>query len=375
MTTAPPADLAAAVTRLARGLRERGVLVGPGEAVDAVRALPAVDVGDREDVYLALRSVLATRSSDLAIFDELFAALLDDAEPGGGVSEAPAARLIAPPPRRGAPSLEQWLRSGGAAEEEEQPVPRASDRRAVAAADFATFGDRELGEIARVARRLARRLAMRPSRRWRPSPRGRRPHLRRAIRLSLATGGEVTKLAFRARKRRKVKLVALCDVSGSMDLYARFLLQFLYALQRAFSRVETFAFSTHLARISDELRAGSYREALARLAGAPGGWSGGTRIGESLAEFLTTWPRLVDRRTVVIILSDGWDTGDPAVLADAVRALRRRAGRVVWLNPLLGNPGYRPLARGMQAALPYVDVFAPAHDVASLAALGRHLTL
>ncbi|HEU4563497.1 MAG TPA: VWA domain-containing protein, partial [Gemmatimonadaceae bacterium] len=179
----------------------------------------------------------------------------------------------------------------------------------------------------------------------------------------------------RARKRRKVKLVVLCDVSGSMELYARFLLQLLFALQHAFARVESFAFGTHLARISEELRAGSYREALARLAGAPGGWSGGTRIGASLAEFLAAWPRLVDRRTVVIILSDGWDTGDPALLADTVRELRRRAGRLVWLNPLLGNPGYRPLARGMQAALPHVDVFAPAHDVASLVALGRHLAL
>ncbi|HEU4563976.1 MAG TPA: hypothetical protein VFS05_04970, partial [Gemmatimonadaceae bacterium] len=185
MTTVPR-DLVAAVTRLARALRARGVLVTPGEAVDAARALPVVDVGDRDDVYLALRSVLATRPSDFAIFDELFAALWAEAAPGAGV-RAPAARparLAAPPsPRRGAPSLEQWLRAGAAGGAEEHRVPHASEHRATAAADFSTFGDRELEELARVARRLARRLATRPSRRWRPAPRGRRPHLRRVFRL------------------------------------------------------------------------------------------------------------------------------------------------------------------------------------------------
>jgi uncharacterized protein len=177
------------------------------------------------------------------------------------------------------------------------------------------------------------------------------------------------------RKRRRTKLVVLCDVSGSMDLYSRFLLQVLFALQRAFARVETFAFSTRLVRITDPAR-DSYRDALDALARLPrAGWSGGTKIGECLEAFRGGWPRSVDRRTVVVVLSDGWDTGDPDVLAGALRAIRRRAGRVVWLNPLLGSPGYEPLTRGMQAALPHVDVFAPAHDLPSLEALDRHLSL
>src|SRR5206468_1337633 len=170
---------------------------------------------------------------------------------------------------------------------------------------------------------------------------------------------------------RRTKLVALCDVSGSMDLYSRFLLQFLYALQHAFARVETFAFSTRLVRITGALTRDEYRSALDALKRTETGWSGGTRIGESVAAFVAGWPRLIDRRSVVIVLSDGWDTGEPEVLAHAMRSIQRRAGRVVWLNPLLGSPSYKPLTLGMQAALPHVDVFAPVHNLASLEALGR----
>jgi uncharacterized protein with von Willebrand factor type A (vWA) domain len=160
-----------------------------------------------------------------------------------------------------------------------------------------------------------------------------------------------------------------------MDLYSRFLLQFLYALQNNFARVETFVFSTRLSRVTPHLKGERYAGALTRLARDVHHWSGGTRIGASLAAFVAEWPRLVDRRTVVIILSDGWDTGDPGQLAGALETIQRRAGRVIWLNPLLGSPGYKPLTRGMQAALPHVDVFAPAHNLASLQALARHLVL
>jgi len=160
-----------------------------------------------------------------------------------------------------------------------------------------------------------------------------------------------------------------------MDLYSRFLLQVVYTLQRAFARVETFVFSTRLVRITDSLSQGSYREALDALAAVPdGGWSGGTKIGASVDAVRTGWPRLFDRRTAVIILSDGWDTGEPEVLANTLAALRRRVGRIIWLNPLLGSPTYQPLTRGMQAALPHLDVFAPAHDLASMERLAMHLS-
>src|SRR5690606_23146523 len=202
--------------------------------------------------------------------------------------------------------------------------------------------------VTRVARRISRRLARRPSRRWKPVPRGARVHMRRTLRHALRTGGEAIALAFRERRPRRTKLVLLCDVSGSMDLYSRFLLQFLYALQNEFARVETFVFGTRLSRVTGQLRGGAYRDALDRLARDVQDWSGGTRIGACIAAFDAGWPRLVDRQTAVIVLSDGWDTGEPAELAGALARIRRRARTLIWLNPLLGSPGYRPLTRGLQ---------------------------
>jgi uncharacterized protein with von Willebrand factor type A (vWA) domain len=262
----------------------------------------------------------------------------------------------------------------GDAEGEPILVPSESDRDSAGVRDFSSFQDDELADITRIARRIARRLARRPSRRWRSTfLQGARLDMRRTVRRSLATGGEPAELIFRERKPRKTKLVVLCDVSGSMDVYGRFLVQFLYALQNSFASVETFVFSTRLSRISGELALGSFGEALARLADEERGWSGGTRIGASLAEFNARWLRTVDRRTIVIILSDGWDTGEPEILDDAMRQIQARAGKVIWLNPLLGNPSYQPLTRGMQAALPHVDIFAPAHNLDSLERLGRLL--
>jgi len=159
-----------------------------------------------------------------------------------------------------------------------------------------------------------------------------------------------------------------------MDLYSRFLLQFLYALQNVFGRVETFTFATRLTRVSDLLRGPSYKGALRRLTEVRD-WSGGTRIGESIREFNQIWGRLVDRRTIVLLLSDGWDTGEPDVLAQEMLTLKRRAARVIWLNPLLGNPSYEPLTRGMAAALPLVDHFAAAHNLESLRRLAGHLNV
>jgi uncharacterized protein with von Willebrand factor type A (vWA) domain len=225
--------------------------------------------------------------------------------------------------------------------------------------------------VERLAAQIARRLATRRSRRLKPSRRRGRVDLRRTVRLSL-TRGELIDLARRERKIQKTKLVIFCDVSGSMDLYSRLLLQFLYAMQNNLGRMETFVFSTRLHRITDDLRHASYRGALARL-GDVRDWSGGTKIGESLRAFNQGWPKLLDRDTVVIVLSDGWDTGEPVILAEALRTMRRRAGKLIWLNPLLGSPDYQPLTQGMQAALPEVDAFLPAHSLESFRALARHL--
>src|SRR5207245_6291126 len=173
--------------------------------------------------------------------------------------------------------------------------------------DFSSFGSKELEEIERIAARIARRLAARPSRRWKPASSGARIDLRRTLRR--ATAGELVDLRFRRRKPRKTRIVAICDVSGSMDLYSRFLLQFLYALQGTVARVESFVFSTVLRRVTDVLRQPDDARMLRGRSAEVPDWSGGTRIGESLSTFNRDWGRIVDRRTVVVILSDGWDTG------------------------------------------------------------------
>jgi uncharacterized protein with von Willebrand factor type A (vWA) domain len=238
--------------------------------------------------------------------------------------------------------------------------------------DFSRFGADDLREIARMAKRIVRKLASKPSRRWEPGRRGSRVDLRGSLRQSLSTGGELAQLSFKRRKRKKTRLVVICDVSGSMDLYSRLLLQFSYALQNSRARVETFVFSTSLERITGQLKDKAYERALDSLGGTRG-WSGGTLIGPSIAAFNFGWPQLVDRQTIVIILSDGWDTGEPEELSAALAALKKRAGRLIWLNPLLGSPTYKPLTRGIQAALPHIDVFAPLHNLQSLRALERHL--
>jgi len=369
------------MVRFAAALRRHGMPVTPEHVTDGVRALQYLDLADREEVRRGLRAVFAGRPEDFATFDRVFDAFWRPTTEADRVAEA-----LAPPalPEHAPPGLERagretlaldaWQDEGdGELGDEPVSVPAASELEAVAARDFSTFSPDQLDEVFRLTLRIARRLARRISRRRRPSARRGRIDLRRTLRANL-TRGELIDLRYRRRKRKKVRLVLLCDVSGSMDLYSRFLLQFLFALQSAFSRVETFTFSVRLTRVTEHLRARSYREVLRRLE-AVRDWSGGTKIGESLAEFNRRWPALVDRRTIVIILSDGWDTGDPDLLAAELLRIKRRAGRVIWLNPLLGNPSYEPLTRGMAAALPLVHRFAAAHNLAALRELAGSLSL
>ncbi|MBI3637297.1 MAG: VWA domain-containing protein [Candidatus Rokubacteria bacterium] len=338
---------------------------------------------DREEVRLGLRTVFVARPEDLPTFDRCFDGFWRLTPPEGeGIpglvtvepETSEPTTIVSTSQKRDGLALETWSGDeddGGDGTPLE--VPGMSDREALAAQDFSTFSPDQLDELLRLTLEIARRLARRLRRRRRPSARRGRLDLRRTLRANLSRG-DLIDLRYRRRRRRKVRLVLLCDVSASMDLYSRFLLQFLFALQHVFGRVETFTFSTRLTRVTEYLRARSYRQVLRRLTEVRD-WSGGTRIGEALAQFNREWPHLVDRRTIVIVLSDGWDTGEPELLAAELMRIKRRAGRVIWLNPLLGNPSYEPLTRGMAAALPLIDHFAAAHNLAALRSLARHLVL
>jgi uncharacterized protein with von Willebrand factor type A (vWA) domain len=363
-----------------RELRAHGLSVTPAEVVTAQTALQIIDTTDRDEVFLSLRSILTTGVDDFPVFEELFKKFWNRLHSLAGsgamrIETGPQLKSSQHQTSRGLGFfLEHWGSSFNAGA---QPVkvPGASDTSSAATKDFSEFTNEELEEVSRLARRMVRRLARKPSRRWRPVRRGHRVNLRRSLRLSLKTGGELIDLAFKERRPKRTKLIVICDVSGSMDMYSRLLLQFVYGLQNSFAKVESFVFATSLARITGELKNKTYQRALDRLSANVRGWSGGTRIGASLASFNAQWLRRVDKRTVIIILSDGWDTGQPEQLAASLALLNRRGGRIIWLNPLLGSAGYEPITKGMQAAMPFINVFAPAHDLASLRALEPHLVL
>lgn len=363
-------DLVVHVARLARALREAGVRVALGDELDAVAGLVRIDLADAGEVRRALCCTLRVRPGDAAAFHRAFARTWLGAEP------APV--LTPPAARRGAAHTTALTLLAATAGERSSPdgsEPGASPHPRYRARPFDRCDDRDLAALEPVLDRLARRLATRRSRRWVPVHGRGRADLRRSLRLAVGTGGELIALARRARPIETPRLVLLCDTSGSMEAHTRFLLAFARALRRVAGRTEVFAFNTELARITPWIGVTRLPALLARLRDAVPDWSGGTRIGACLGAFARDHlAERVDARTSVIVLSDGLDRGDPAVLGAAMRRLRARARRIVWLNPLAGDPRYQPTATGMAAALPFVDVLAPAHDLASLERLISHLT-
>ena len=366
-------ELSSNVVGFCRLLRREGSGVGSAEAADALRALETVDLGEESHFHAAMRACLAKSQRELEIFDARFSSYWKvwyrAGELSRGESDAQAeedANTDLPPPQRPAlKSVAAWLKGEKNAEEEE--TAGYSPFEVLAQRDFSGFRADELDEIGRLVMLIARHLAKRLNRRYRDSAHRDRLDVRRTLRRNLRRGGELIDLTFRRRRRRKLKLVLLCDVSRSMDLYSSFLIQFVYAFQLAYRRVETFAFSTSLRRISDTLDGEDLDDVLAALSRDVPQWSGGTRIGVSLQSFLDVYgDSLLDNQTAVIVLSDGWDTGDIEILRDAMRDIHCRSLAVVWLNPLLGSEDYRPDTRGMRAALPHVDIFASAHNAASL---------
>lgn len=265
-----------------------------------------------------------------------------------------AAELAEPGPDRAA---------RGAADSEQ---PGYSPELLLRRKPFDRCSEADRAAMERLLARLALRLATQKSRRRVPT-RGRGVvDLRRSFRRVLATGGEALSFARLARAVEEPRLVVLCDTSGSMDPHTRFLLTFVLALKRVTRRAEIFAFNTSLTRLTPWLSLTQLGATLDRLAAGVPDWSGGTKLGECLADFVEHYATLVSSKTVVVILSDGLDRGEAGDLVRAMRAIQRRARQVIWLNPLLADPGYRPTARGMQAALPFVDKFAPAHNLESL---------
>ena len=371
-----------------RALRLHGVAATVRDEIDAALALGLIDHRDRDEVQVTLRIALKIPRAAWPTFDQLFAAfwrgegfVAPSASPQPAVRERarPAPRLMAwnPEQRRlQVPDEDSELPGGSNPGARPSASPLALLRRK--AFDANAWSAHELAEMERLMARLARRLATCRGRRMIPAAGRSRGRLdpRRSYRHALGTGGELLRFARRERAVQEPRLVFLCDTSGSMEAHTRFLLMFVLALRRAARRAELLAFNTELVDLGREVVPGKIRLTLERLAARVPDWSGGTRIGESLNSFADRYlPRLGGAKTVVVILSDGLDRGDPARLAAAVRRIRARVRRLVWLNPLLGDPRYQPAARGMAAALPFIDCFAPAHNIESLERLLTHLVV
>jgi uncharacterized protein with von Willebrand factor type A (vWA) domain len=347
-----------------RSLRDEGAEVGPGRIVEAARALDAVGLRDRRDVYFALRQTLVSHHDELELFDRLFAAWAAEetpvSSPEPGLATAPASR------RR---KVRNGRDAGADADSGQATALGASSVELLRRRDFASLDESEHAELRRALGEVSRVRPRRPSRRLRPSTRGTTLDMREHVRRSMRSGGDSAELPLRARKIVPRKLVVLCDVSGSMTPYARALLLFLHATAQT-RHVEAFAFGTRLARLTGDLATRDPEVALARVTSRVVDWGSGTRIGASLAQFNREYgSRALSRGAVVVIASDGWERDDPALLGRELARLARSSYAVVWVNPLKGTPGYEPLAQGMRAALPYVDRFLPGHTLESLEGL------
>ena len=341
-------DSVGALTAFGRALRAEGIPVGTGRIVSFCRAAALLSP---DDLYWAGRATLLGRREQVPVYDRVFSAFF------GGEESRSRPR----PPR--APIVI------------EEELALASPIELLRQKSFSRCSREELEQLAALLAQLRLAVPTRRTRRLTPARSG-APDLRRTLRRSFRTGGEPLERRFRARRRRRRRLVLVLDVSGSMADYSRALLVFAHAALRADRRWEAFCFGTRLTRVTRALAVSRPDEALERAAAEVVDWNGGTRIGECLKQLLDEYGhRGLVRGAVVVLCSDGLEIGDPELLAEQMARLSRLAYRVIWLNPLKGDAAYEPLARGMQAALPYVDVFAAGHNLASLEELGAELDL
>ena len=363
--TPPMLDAAVAFGRILRGA---GLRAGTDRLVGFARALEELDASRRDDVYWAGRITLVSRPEEIETYDRAFEMFWDRGA-SAKTRPRPRARPSIPQPEKSVMPPKKTVErdeSGDAAVR-----LRYSPVELLRTKDFALYSPEEFAELHRLLADLRLSGALKRSRRLEPAPRGRHDP-RRTLRGAMRTGGEAVRHRFRKARVRPRRVVLLCDVSGSMTPYSRALLRFLHAGVISGARLEAFSVGTRLTRITQELATRDPDQALRQTAGAVKDISGGTRLGDAMKEFVDRWgQRGMARGAVVVILSDGWDRGDVNVLAEQMQRLKRLAYRVIWVNPLKSAPGYKPLAAGMAAALPHVDVFLSGHNFESLEELAR----
>ena len=370
------------ITDFCRLLRQMGINVTTTNQLSWCESVQLIDIGEREAFYHTARTNLIAGESDRETFDTAFNLFWRYPRP-----EFQAVEMEEQTPEPSALQdlsdagdeqdiVEQWLDTEAeenAEGEEDDPVAYSAEDL-LSRKDFSEFTKEDMEQAREIVAKLAAVLATKLSRRKVVGKKGKTIDFRRSWRQSLVHGGEPLELIRKQQKIKKTKILLLCDVSGSMDCYAKFLIQFIYGMQQELREVDVAVFSTHLTDITGLLRRKGLAEGLNEVSNVVPDWSGGTKIGESLLEFYRQFaPSFSAYRSVVILISDGWDRGDVDVLRRSMEMIHRHAYRLIWLNPLLGSDGYQPICRGIRTALPYVDYFLPAHNLESLAQLTRIL--
>ncbi len=357
MTIGPVLDLSS----FADALRGRGLVVTPDQTADMARALLLVDPADRGQVHAALRALTITDPSQRAPYDEEFRRFFE------GIRVARIAEQHSSNATRTVSSTPLLKPVDTSREGETSEQAGTSAVEAVGKRDFAELEEENLAE----ARQLVMTMLWQPSdvktRRWRSDLHGRRPDMRRTLRSAIGPDGDLLMLSFQERRKRQRPLIIIADISGSMERYAEIFLVFAHAAQRRLRHVEVFTFSTQLTRITEAMSRRDTRSALESANETVTDWSGGTRIGDAFAAWNREWSRRLARGgPVVLVLSDGWDCGDPTLLGREMARMSRSVHKVIWLNPLAAHAGYQPATRGMQAVIPHIDHLLPAASVEDL---------
>lgn len=364
------------VVGFSRALHEADLAVSPGNLIDLCQCFDFIDIAQREDFHAAARATLISRREDIPRFDAVFAQYWESPERVLIRKQRQADDENAPDESgRGAKLMLPEDEGGGDRDNQKSRKLSYSPEEVLAHRDLGTLTDDDVERAQRLIREIVAALANKRGRRHIARRHGRLLDLRRMLHnRSFYMADGICPLPYRSRRINKTRLVLLCDVSGSMQRYSSFLIEFMYALRRELSDLEVAVFSTHLTVITELLKTKGVAASLQQVADRIHDWAGGTNIGGSLREFNEHHaPHMLNGRTAVIFLSDGWDRGDAAEMRSEMARLRQRAQKVLWLNPLLGTPGYQPLTQGMQCALPHLDYFLPAHNLQSLSQLAKTL--
>ena len=367
--------MSATIVAFAQFARRKGLNVGIEDTLNALRAFDLGVFQDKDILYYSLKALFCSSRDDIPIFDHIFDIFWltkDDDRRTQSMSTVKNAENL--PKQQG--NLTMWGKGNHDSDDnlDTKTVSGANVVARLKKTDFSKISEMDAPILDQIAEQLWKEMAKRLKRRMKQSIKPEKVDIRRTIRASLQHGGDPIKLQFKGKKPQKMRLVILLDVSGSMDKYSFFLLRFIWALQEHFEDVESFVFSTHLRRITEDLKTKGLDKTLQLLSEHADNWSSGTKIGECLKAFNDQYAkRILAGRSFVIVLCDGLDTGEKGILSHEMKKISLRTKRLIWLNPLKGMTGYQPLARGMAEALPHLDIFQSAHNLNSILALEQIL--